>query len=458
VNGKNQMDVMLLRSSSSSPDEDEPQLSNSTKISENELKGEDEQDMPEIQKNTTLAEDGSLNQENATLAEDGSLNQEFITRLRFFPFPRRIRKEKATASNYTGSRNESEREYLSRKQKKLKTSQSTKKKDKIVSIATAVGKQDEKNAVSGNQKKTQPPIKKRLKKRNLAKRLFQFLSLAAAILIVSPFLSGELASFQQPLIYEHGHSPRSPPVAGPSSPTGSLEEELAPSTPEETDTRAEEELKSRSQTVIPEERSPKRRMDREGNARSTFSSASSSQERRSKALSFVIEAVQKVGPAVVRIDTETHLLQEDEGLPAAARSPGFVQQGQGSGLIFSKDGFIITNAHVIEDATRVTVTLTDGRVYEAEVKGADEIVDIAVLKILPSDDDEKAGLSKLPVAQLGDSDMLNVGQIVVAVGSPGGLDNTVTMGIVSGLERSSTVVGIPHKKVDYIQTDAAINP
>ena len=88
----------------------------------------------------------------------------------------------------------------------------------------------------------------------------------------------------------------------------------------------------------------------------------------------------------------------------------------------------------------------------------DEIVDIAVIKILPESRDGAATVPKLPVAKLGDSDKLNVGQIVIAVGSPGGLDNTVTMGIISGLERSSTVVGIPHKKVDYIQTDAAINP
>lgn len=88
----------------------------------------------------------------------------------------------------------------------------------------------------------------------------------------------------------------------------------------------------------------------------------------------------------------------------------------------------------------------------------DEIVDIAVIKILPESRDGVSTVPKLPVAKLGDSDKLDVGQIVIAVGSPGGLDNTVTMGIISGLERSSTVVGIPHKKVDYIQTDAAINP
>jgi Trypsin-like peptidase domain len=95
-----------------------------------------------------------------------------------------------------------------------------------------------------------------------------------------------------------------------------------------------------------------------------------------------------------------------------------------------------------------SVTLTDGRVYSCKVMGTDEIVDIAVLKIIP---EAGPSLAKLPVAKLGDSDQLSVGKIVIAVGSPGGLDNTVTCGIISGLERSSTMVGIPHKKVDYIQ-------
>lgn len=102
-----------------------------------------------------------------------------------------------------------------------------------------------------------------------------------------------------------------------------------------------------------------------------------------------------------------------------------------------------------------TVTLTDGRVYSCVVTGTDDIVDIAVLKILA---DAGPPITNLPVAELGDSDQLKVGKVVIAVGSPGGLDNTVTMGIVSGRERSSMVVGIPHKLVNYIQTDAAINP
>lgn len=170
-------------------------------------------------------------------------------------------------------------------------------------------------------------------------------------------------------------------------------------------------------------------------------------ERRRMALSFVTDVVNEVGPAVVRVDTETHYRDNHRDSP---QPPGaYVQQGQGSGLIFSKEGFVLTNAHVVEDATKVKVTLTDGRVYSCEVCGCDDIVDIAVLKIVSNGD---SPVSNLPVAELGDSDQLNVGSIVVAVGSPGGLDNTVTMGIVSGLERSSVMVGIPHKKVDYIQS------
>lgn len=175
-------------------------------------------------------------------------------------------------------------------------------------------------------------------------------------------------------------------------------------------------------------------------------------EKRQIALTFVTDVVNSVGPSVVRVDTETHVQDQTDSL----QPPGYIQQGQGSGLIFSEEGLILTNAHVVEDATKVSVTLTNGRVYTCKVMGTDEIVDIAVLRILsPGDEDLH---DQLPVADLGDSDLLQVGRIVIAVGSPGGLDNTVTMGIVSGLQRSSTMVGIPHKKVDYIQTDAAINP
>ena len=214
------------------------------------------------------------------------------------------------------------------------------------------------------------------------------------------------------------------------------------------------------------------------------------------AMSSVSSAVQKVGPATVRVDTETEIERAvhvgprvdgqndgnaaegedgDEvfgGVPSPMKPQRwqYVQQGQGSGIIISEDGLICTNAHVIEGATRVYVTLTDGRRFPAEVKGTDEIVDIAVLKIIRNDEDatpakrKKSASStkdkfngKLPVAELADSDSLEVGNFVVAIGSPGGLDNTVTMGIVSGLKRSSEEVGLYNKKVEFIQTDAAIN-
>jgi S1-C subfamily serine protease len=153
---------------------------------------------------------------------------------------------------------------------------------------------------------------------------------------------------------------------------------------------------------------------------------------------------------VLRIDTETHLKEED----GVKLSPGWLQEGQGSGVIFSSEGLVLTNAHVVDDTAKVSVTLADGRTFRAQVTGSDEVTDIAVLKILTDGD----AIEKFPVAEFGDSDDLEVGQFVVALGSPGGLDMTATMGIVSGLRRSPSDVGLSHKKVDYIQTDAALNP
>lgn len=162
---------------------------------------------------------------------------------------------------------------------------------------------------------------------------------------------------------------------------------------------------------------------------------------RTSAMGYVAEAVEKVGPAVIRIDTETDIersvqvgkrvdtgrepeeienSEEDlDGIPDRMK---FIQQGQGSGFIFCKEGLVLTNAHVVQGASRVTVTLTDGRRYRAEVKGADDIVDIAVLKILDENGNKvfgNGGWSKapLPVAEFGDSDVIQVGQFVVAVGS-----------------------------------------
>jgi S1-C subfamily serine protease len=178
--------------------------------------------------------------------------------------------------------------------------------------------------------------------------------------------------------------------------------------------------------------------------------------------SFVAAAVTQVGPAVVRIDTERTVTRNPDPM---FNDPGFRRffgegsqqapfeermRGQGSGFIFNADGTILTNAHVVDHADRVTVTLKDGRRFEGEVRGVDEVTDLAVVKISSSD--------RFPIAPLGNSDQIQVGDWAIAVGNPLGLDNTVTLGIISTLNRSSAAVGIPDKRVDFIQTDAAINP
>lgn len=120
--------------------------------------------------------------------------------------------------------------------------------------------------------------------------------------------------------------------------------------------------------------------------------------------------------------------------------------GQGSGFIISKDGYIMTNNHVVGDADKVTVKLLDGREFTAKTVGADPRSDVAVIKI----DGEN-----LPVLALGDSDTIEVGEWVVAIGNPFGLSHTLTVGVVSAKGRSS--VGIADYE-NFIQTDAAINP
>jgi S1-C subfamily serine protease len=179
---------------------------------------------------------------------------------------------------------------------------------------------------------------------------------------------------------------------------------------------------------------------------------------------FVSAAVQRVGPAVVRIDTERTVstgfrmdpffddpfFRRFFGDNFSSQFPQeFRQQGQGSGFIVDASGMILTNAHVVSGADSVTVTLKDGRTFQGEVRGVDEPSDLAVVKINGRD---------LPVAPLGNSSDVEVGDWAIAVGNPLGLDNTVTLGIVSTLNRSSAQIGIPDKRLDFIQTDAAINP
>ena len=178
--------------------------------------------------------------------------------------------------------------------------------------------------------------------------------------------------------------------------------------------------------------------------------------------SFVTAAVNRVGQAVVRIDTERTITRRlpdpfsDDPFFRRFFGENFPQQlpperlqGLGSGFIVDSSGEILTNAHVVAQADKVTVTLKDGRVLEGQVQGVDEVTDLAAIKV---------NGKNLPVAPLGDSSSVQVGDWAIAVGNPLGLDNTVTLGIVSTLKRSSAQVGIPDKRLDFIQTDAAINP
>lgn len=178
------------------------------------------------------------------------------------------------------------------------------------------------------------------------------------------------------------------------------------------------------------------------------------------------ELAEKQGPAVVNISTTQVVRGQaqmmpfpfDESDPAfeffkrfIPRSPGggiprdFENKSLGSGFIVSGDGYILTNAHVVDGADEVTVRLTDKREFKARIIGADKRTDVALIKI------EASGL---PVVKLGDPAQLKVGEWVVAIGSPFGFDNSVTAGIVSAKGRS-----LPQENyVPFIQTDVAINP
>lgn len=176
---------------------------------------------------------------------------------------------------------------------------------------------------------------------------------------------------------------------------------------------------------------------------------------------FIADAVKKVGSSVVRIDSERSVASQ---IPDALENPFFrrffgedvpippqdrVEQGTGSGFIVSQDGRVITNAHVVEGASTVKVTLKDGRTFDGKVVGVDPITDVAAVKI---------EAASLPAVTLGNSEALVPGQWAIAIGNPLGLDNTVTAGIISATGRSSNDVGIPDRRVRFIQTDAAINP
>jgi Do/DeqQ family serine protease len=180
------------------------------------------------------------------------------------------------------------------------------------------------------------------------------------------------------------------------------------------------------------------------------------QSREQLTLSFA-PVVKEAAPAVVNIYTRKvvrtrpmfddplfqHFFGDRMGVPRER-----VQQSLGSGVIVKSDGTVVTNNHVVRDSDEITVVLSDRREFEAKVVGADERTDLAVLKI-------NTGGQPLPILPLGDSDALEVGDVVLAIGDPFGVGQTVTMGIVSALARTS--VGISDYR-SFIQTDAAINP
>ncbi|MEH2324095.1 MAG: HhoA/HhoB/HtrA family serine endopeptidase [Nostoc sp.] len=175
---------------------------------------------------------------------------------------------------------------------------------------------------------------------------------------------------------------------------------------------------------------------------------------------FVVKVVQQVGSAVVRIDSSRTITSR---VPDEFNDPFFrrffgnnapqpkqqIERGSGSGFIINSSGQIVTNSHVVDGADRVTVTLKDGRTFDGKVLGEDPVTDVATIKI---------NANNLPTLSVGNSDTLQPGEAVIAIGNPLGLNNTVTSGIISATGRSSSDIGASDKRVDYIQTDAAINP
>ncbi len=165
-----------------------------------------------------------------------------------------------------------------------------------------------------------------------------------------------------------------------------------------------------------------------------------------------IEVAQKVTPTIVQITVVSERDNPHQDLfffPFQDQLPK-EQEGSGSGIIISDDGYILTNNHVVEKATKVTVGLSDKRTFTAKVIGTDPLTDLAVIKI---------DARNLPVAYLGDSDNLKVGQWVMAIGNPLSLSSTVTAGIVSALDRGQLgLIKDSYGVENFIQTDAVINP
>ena len=188
----------------------------------------------------------------------------------------------------------------------------------------------------------------------------------------------------------------------------------------------------------------------------TFTNSSSNNTTRPADFTY---AAEKSVEAVVHVKTKIDVSSQYQmnidpffdfffGRPSQPREPQY-REGSGSGVIISTDGYIVTNNHVIDNASIVEVTLNDKRKFNAKVIGADPSTDIALLKI---------DVENLPIIEFGDSDNLRVGEWVLAVGNPFNLTSTVTAGIVSAKARNINILSAEMKIESFIQTDAAVNP
>ncbi|MFH1453637.1 MAG: trypsin-like peptidase domain-containing protein [Armatimonadota bacterium] len=172
----------------------------------------------------------------------------------------------------------------------------------------------------------------------------------------------------------------------------------------------------------------------------------------------IVEVVKRVGPAVVNIDTEVKVAVQPyggfeeffrffgDGSPYNNTPREQIRTGQGSGVVITQDGYILTNQHVVQKAQKINVTVQNGKKYEAKLIGSDVLLDLAILKI-----EDK----NLPFAELGDSDTAQVGEWVIAIGSPYGYENTVTVGVLSAKGRAISAEYEGY--TNLLQTDAAIN-
>src|SRR5260221_301840 len=163
----------------------------------------------------------------------------------------------------------------------------------------------------------------------------------------------------------------------------------------------------------------------------------------------VTKVVEQVSPTVVQIDVAHHSPRRRRYNPPQEDKSGKPRMsGSGSGVIFTPDGFVLTNSHVVHNAAAINVVMQDGRVFQAQHIGDDPYTDLAVVRI---------DAQNLPTARLGDSQSIRIGQLVIAIGNPFGFQATVTAGVVSALGRSLRAGG--GRLIDnVIQTDAALNP